>query len=66
MAQLSALITDNSWFVRVLRCVRAEHVPDSWVGAGAVRDLVWGELYGAGFRPADVHDVDVAFLIRTS
>ena len=61
MAQLSALITGNDWFMRVLRCVRAERVPDAWTGAGALRDLVWGKLYGPGFSPADVRDVDVAF-----
>src|SRR5258708_2815309 len=61
MAQLSAIITSSGWFMRVLRCVRAERVPDAWTGAGALRDLVWGKLYGPGFSPADVRDVDVAF-----
>jgi uncharacterized protein len=61
MAQLSALIAGNDWFMRVLRCVRAEGVPNAWTGAGALRDLIWGELYGSGFSPADVRDVDVAF-----
>ncbi len=31
------------------------------MGAGTIRDLVWGELYGSGFRPADVRDVDVVY-----
>ena len=61
MAQISALIARDDWFMRALRCVRAESVPDAWIGAGALRDLVWGELYGSGFKPADVRDVDVAF-----
>jgi hypothetical protein len=26
-----------------------------------IRDLVWGQLYGSGFEPSAVHDVDVAF-----
>jgi len=47
--------------MRVLACVREEAIPDAWVGAGALRDLVWGELYGPGFAPADVRDVDVAY-----
>jgi hypothetical protein len=47
--------------VRVLRAVRDERIPDAWVGAGVLRDLVWGERYGAGFVPDDVRDVDVAF-----
>ena len=45
----------------VLRAVRDEPIPDAWVGAGVLRDLVWGELYGSGFSPERVRDVDVAF-----
>jgi hypothetical protein len=59
--ELETLITGSDWFTRVLRCVRDEAIPDAWVGAGALRDLVWGELHGHGFRPEDVHDVDVPF-----
>lgn len=51
----------SDWFMKVLACVRDERVRDAWVGAGVIRDLVWGELYGSGFRPAEVHDVDVPF-----
>ncbi len=59
--ELDVLIRGSEWFMRVLRCVRDEQVPDAWTGAGALRDLVWGELYGSGFRRDEVHDVDVAF-----
>jgi hypothetical protein len=59
--ELETLIGGSEWFTHVLQCVRDEPIPDAWVGAGALRDLVWGELYGPGFRPGDVHDVDVAF-----
>ncbi len=59
--ELETLILGSDWFMRVLRCIRDERLPDAWVGAGALRDLVWGELYGTGFRPDEVHDVDVAF-----
>src|SRR5262249_41190506 len=61
MTDLLAVARACDWFMRVLACVRDEHIRDAWVGAGVVRDLVWGELYGSGFRPADVHDVDVPF-----
>ena len=63
-ADLEVLINGSEWFMRVLRCIRDEQVPDGWTGAGALRDLVWGELYGSGFLPAEVHDVDVAFFDR--
>jgi hypothetical protein len=47
--------------MRVLATVREAGLPDAWVGAGAVRDVVGGELYGPGFDPAGVHDIDVVF-----
>ena len=45
----------------VLRAVRQPGLPDAWTGAGVLCDLVRGELYGTGFTPGEVHDVDVAF-----
>jgi hypothetical protein len=59
--ELVDLIRSSPWMVGVLEAVRDEAVPEAWVGAGAVRDLVWGELYGSGFSPHDVRDVDVPF-----
>jgi hypothetical protein len=47
--------------MEVLAAVRESGLPDAWVGAGAIRDLVWGQLYGSGFRPVEVRDVDVAY-----
>jgi len=47
--------------LRVLETVRDEQIPAAWVGAGVLRDLVWGERYGFGFSPGQVRDVDVAF-----
>lgn len=60
-AALRTLIQSNDWMMRLLATVRDERVPDAWVGAGVVRDLVWGERYGPGFGPDDVRDVDVAY-----
>ena len=61
VAQLASVIRANEWFMGVLRAVRDAGIPDAWVGAGALRDLVWGELYGPGFDPSLVRDVDVAY-----
>jgi hypothetical protein len=58
---LARLIRSNAWLLQVLTAVRDENLPDAWVGAGVLRDLVWGERYGSGFSPAEVRDVDVAF-----
>jgi uncharacterized protein len=59
--RLRGMIRTLPWMMRVLSTVRAAGIPDAWVGAGTIRDLVWGRLYGPGFSPADVRDVDVAF-----
>lgn len=58
---LTDLVRSNQWMVRVLRTVREAQIPDGWVGAGVLRDLVWGERYGSGFSPDQVRDVDVAY-----
>ena len=59
--RLRGLIRSSAWMMRVLATVRESGLPDAWVGAGTIRDLVWGQLYGSGFDPGDVRDVDVVF-----
>ena len=59
--RLRALVRDCAWFMAVLAVVRDAGLPDAWVGAGALRDLVWGELSGVGFRPDEVRDIDVVY-----
>jgi hypothetical protein len=59
--RLRDMIRSSSWMMRVLATVRGSGLPDAWVGAGTIRDVVWGRLYGPGFHPGDVRDVDVAF-----
>ena len=63
--RLEALIHSNAWLMHVLTTVRNAGVSDAWVGAGVVRDLVWGECFGSGFEPGRVRDVDVAFFDPT-
>lgn len=58
--QLRRLVLGSPWFVRVLEAVRASGLPDAWVGAGVVRDLVWDGRQRS-FDPATVHDVDVPY-----
>ncbi len=48
------------WLVHVLNVVAASGLPDAWVGAGVLRDLVWGHRHD-GFDPGAVRDIDVAF-----
>ena len=47
--------------MRVFEAVAACGAPKAWVAAGAIRDFVWDERFGAGFRPEAVKDVDVVF-----
>ncbi|WP_239163495.1 nucleotidyltransferase family protein [Paractinoplanes rishiriensis] len=47
--------------MRVLEVVREADIPDAWVGAGVLRDLVWDQVYGWGFVPGRVRDVDIAY-----
>src|ERR1700722_16808687 len=58
--RLRALLGGDAWFMRAARAVAVSGLPDAWIGAGAVRDLVWGRLFGE-FRPAEVRDIDVAY-----
>lgn len=58
--ELISRIRKEPWLVEAMEAVAASGLPDAWIGAGAVRDVVWGQLHG-GFDPATVKDVDVAF-----
>jgi uncharacterized protein len=59
--ELIALIIECRWFTDVLDAAAEVDAPDWWVGAGAVRDVVWDTRFGDGFEPGQLHDVDVAF-----
>jgi Nucleotidyltransferase len=60
--RIRGIVASSPWLMRVLATAASSGLPDAWVGAGVLRDLVWGQLYGPGFTPAQVHDVDVVFL----
>ncbi|MGC5309695.1 nucleotidyltransferase family protein [Micromonospora zamorensis] len=63
--ELRELVAGCAWLTRALTVVRDAGLPDAWIGAGALRDLVWGERYGDGFDPTTVRDVDVVFFDPT-
>ncbi|MEV4618169.1 nucleotidyltransferase family protein [Asanoa sp. NPDC049573] len=65
MDELRALVTACPWLMAALTAVRDSGLPDAWIGAGVLRDLVWDERFGSGFDPARVKDVDVAFFDPT-
>lgn len=53
-------VSAEPWLRDALDAVAASGLPDAWLGAGCVRDVVWGRM-NHGFDPAAVKDVDVAF-----
>ncbi len=59
--ELEAIIRRCTWFLDVLSALDDARLPDAWVGAGILRTVVWDELFGTGFDPQAVLDVDVAF-----
>lgn len=59
--ELRAILRGSDWLCGVLETVAALELPDCWVGAGAVRDLVWDVRFGSGFDPARIVDVDVVY-----
>lgn len=58
--QLIGCVRSEPWLLRALDAVAASGLPDAWIGAGVLRDVVWGQVHG-GFDPAVVRDIDVAF-----
>lgn len=59
-ARLETIVRAEPWLLRALDAVAASGLPQAWIGAGAIRDVVWGHLYGR-FDPAEVKDIDVAY-----
>ena len=58
--RLTQLVLSEPWLVRAIDAVADSGLPDAWIGAGAVRDVVWGRLYGR-FSADSVNDIDVAY-----
>jgi hypothetical protein len=58
--ELVRRVLAEPWLASALDAVAASGLPDGWIGAGAIRDVVWGQLHD-GFDPALIRDVDVVF-----
>jgi uncharacterized protein len=59
-ARLTEIVFAEPWLLRALHVVAESGLPDAWIGAGAIRDVAWGHLYGH-FDPAEVRDIDVVY-----
>ena len=56
--ELRRLIASDAQRMRILARVRELGLPDCWIGAGFVRNLVWDHLHGHATSPLP-EDVDV-------
>jgi uncharacterized protein len=63
-SDIARLIAGQPAMMRVLRAVAAQALPDSWVGAGFIRNAVWDALHGFA-TPAEQGDIDVVFFDRS-
>jgi hypothetical protein len=58
--ELVKRVNEEPWLLEALDAVARSGLPEAWIGAGVIRDVVWGQLHD-GFEPAEVRDIDVAF-----
>jgi hypothetical protein len=63
--RLTEILAAEQPFVELLAAVREEHLPESWVAAGALRNLVWDRLHGFAHRHPP-GDVDVVYYDPTN
>lgn len=57
---LRAMLADEPWMMRALEALRTSGLPDGWIVAGAIYNLVWNRLTG---RPSahGLNDIDVFY-----
>jgi len=59
--ELLEIVRSVPWLLDQLDVARREGLPDWFIGAGAVRDVVWDIRFGSGFDPSRIEDVDLVF-----
>jgi hypothetical protein len=59
--ELLGIVRGVPWLMTQLEAARAEELPDWFIGAGAIRDVVWDIRFGSGFDPTLIEDVDLVF-----
>ena len=64
MDRLINLIKADSFRIKLLEIVRSLDLPDCFVAAGFVRNLVWDYLHN--YRSTDLNDVDVIFYDKSN
>lgn len=64
MEQLEAILRSTPWFMRALLAARQVAASDWLIGAGAIRNAVWGHLHGFS-NPTPLSDIDLVFFDST-
>ncbi|NIX77944.1 nucleotidyltransferase family protein [Microvirga terricola] len=62
IAEIAEAIARQPDMMRLLGHVESLCLPDSWIGAGFIRNAVWDALRGLPFGASPLSDVDVIFL----
>lgn len=58
-ADISRLIEEDAWRMDVLKAAEKLNLPDWWIGAGFLRNIVWDTIEGNASLPT--RDVDLAY-----
>lgn len=58
---ITKLISEDEWMMKILRTVKTLNLLDWWIGAGFVRSKVWDYLHGYSIR-TPIPDIDVIYL----
>ncbi|CAH7108283.1 hypothetical protein VCHA54P496_10681 [Vibrio chagasii] len=61
--QIAALIEQDPLRTKILECVAQLDLPQCYVAAGFVRNLVWDHLHGFD-NPTPLNDIDVIYFDR--
>lgn len=63
-SQIAVLISQDPLRMKVLECVSQLELPQCYVAAGFVRNLVWDHLHGFDV-PTPLNDIDVIYFERS-
>lgn len=58
--RLERLLRDDASFMRALAALACLELPDAWIAAGAIRNLVWDRLHGLRHDPF-AQDTDLVY-----
>lgn len=57
---ISKLVEQDAWMMRILKIAYNLHLPDCWIGAGFLRNKVWDYLHHYQDR-TPLNDVDIVY-----